>query len=805
MFTNNVVSSLTDITFNPNINTTVTGPVTGPGTIIIELPSYDVGWVPVSNTIACKIGTTTFPCSKYNSADWIVIPITAATTLTTTTTITLQNLLVPRYSTTTQKGPTFRFISGATNQETIRHLESQFLTSSVPAFKSATLSASKMSIQAVDVQYTFQFASNNDVPAGSKLVVIFPADYNLLSSNPVITFSTPDLLPISSTKHVTFTSSYNEIVVTNFKTVPAGNSMTVIVNGVRNPSDSSTSTGWQGQILFQDGVMVSQTNFAQFTYLAASSATSLSLDSVTAFPVNAGIDADYIIEFTPVTPIPPYGEIHITFPSANYKVLPTPPQCSIKGALTTFSSCALSGSTYIIVLDTAYTSGQLSVTIQGVTNPSTAVTTDSFTVSTYYDSSMLDFTDLTGLITAPTVTIVKAPDSIKMLDFKFDPKNEGESSTYLFSFVPTATLTAEMTILIIFPDVYDNVLGTNTDCSITSGLSGIIVCNVNRKIVSIQGFQDYTPDSSNPIGLAIYGVINPNYAINTDSGQFQIATLSPIDGYYTDFNPAVGTVEPLSAPGWSILWSITPANLYARTSSNYVFNFTTFNSIPQKDLGGTVLITLPAEFEINDQTLTCESSTEDYATDVSCYITRNNIYITGNTAAYNGNLEITVKGITNPVYEGDTKDIQIKVYDSFGSRVLERTYQNLDPIAFSYKFPGPLITINGDDAIVIKRGTQSDIMLFTLDYPSALNLTFNPVGSDFTIIPFDINLYLGDIYTEFKISVPEETPLGTYYIEWQTFGELIPAYYTPLRRTTIQIVSNESITILPLHLTLPLY
>jgi len=33
---------------------------------------------------------------------------------------------------------------------------------------------------------------------------------------------------------------------------------------------------------------------------------------------------------------------------------------------------------------------------------------------------------------------------------------------------------------------------------------------------------------------------------------------------------------------------------------------------------------------------------------------------------------------------------------------------------------------------------------------------------------------------------------GTYYINWQTLNDLIPPYYTPVKRTTVIITNNRS-------------
>lgn len=71
------------------------GALTAPGMFIIEFPFYDVGFVPFTNDISCKIGSAKVNCIKYDLADYITIPM--ASNYVSGTKITLENLRYPRY------------------------------------------------------------------------------------------------------------------------------------------------------------------------------------------------------------------------------------------------------------------------------------------------------------------------------------------------------------------------------------------------------------------------------------------------------------------------------------------------------------------------------------------------------------------------------------------------------------------------------------------------------------------------------------------------------------------------------------
>ena len=57
------------------------------------------------------------------------------------------------------------------------------------------------------------------------------------------------------------------------------------------------------------------------------------------------------------------------------------------------------------------------------------------------------------------------------------------------------------------------------------------------------------------------------------------------------------------------------------------------------------------------------------------------------------------------------------------------------------------------------------------------------------MIPNSISLSVGLISTGFRVSVPVTFIVGTYYITWETYNDLTPAFYTPLQKTAVVINS----------------
>jgi len=797
VFSSNKVSTFTNITFNPGTSTVINGP----GKFILEFPSFDIGWIPVSNTIGCKLDTTYYPCTRYDGADWVVITFPSGATFPTGRTITIENVRVPRYRNPSATGILLRYIMGSNDHERVNRPQQYFPTASVPTFMQASLIADKKSKGAVDAKYAMIFTPYYALPAGSSIVITFPTSYSILSSYPPAKFSSPDLVDISSSQAKTFTPSVQTLTITNYAAHPAQTSFSVIVEGLRNPSNVLLSTGWQAEVYMNGNQLVLHSNFDQFAFTDALSPGTITFNYIQAFPLNTGETADYTISFVPTSTVPAGGQIRITFPSTNFASLPNPASCSLTGGITTFQTCTLSGFTYVIVLDQTYSTGGISVTIADVTNPSVG-TTDGFVVSTYYDGAFLDQTDSSDS-TGRTVTITSAPSPLAVQSLTCDPKNEGEPSTYTFVFLPTNPVTSDMVIRFEFPDAYDPMLGANVACDTTSGLLGDVACAIGNRVVTLSGFDTYTPDADSPISVSVYGVINPNQNINSNTGQFKVATYYQNTQVFIDSNDAAGSFEPIAAPGWSTLYNITATNLNSRLKADYTFNFTSYLGVLSTLSQGAVLVDYPSDFSLDSQSLTCTSKTAAFAsaTALSCSVTRNRVTVKGQTVDYTGNVGFVVKQIKNPIEEGTAGNIVLKIYDGFNAVITERSYRNLDPFAFAYTFPGPQIIANNNATIRVERGTQTQDLYLTLDYPCALNLTIRPTTPGFNIVPSTIPLTLGMIKSKFRVSVDEDFPTGTYEISWETLNDLDTPFYTPLKNTKVIVtaLTNLRITVPSLY------
>jgi hypothetical protein len=77
-----------------------------------------------------------------------------------------------------------------------------------------------------------------------------------------------------------------------------------------------------------------------------------------------------------------------------------------------------------------------------------------------------------------------------------------------------------------------------------------------------------------------------------------------------------------------------------------------------------------------------------------------------------------------------------------------------------------------------------------------LELIVKPTSSPgFSIIPFNIPLHKGEVSKKFRISVPMGMLAQKYLLEWEIVNDLVPAYYTPIKRIHVIVLSDNTVPI----------
>lgn len=789
-FSNNYVSNIFNLEFNLDLaQNTISGDY-----FLVKLSTYDVGYLQDDSMVTCFlgfVGTTpsSFECIKFTIIDWILIKMTKPYDTSQIVRLYLNNLKWPRYAFKT--GKPLYIVHYSNFVETEYKNYQKFEDLNVPVyniFYSALMNVPKKGKGYPDCAYYFKFKALNSIPDGGTVVLTFPTDYSLRSSFPSPYFSANQFTGFNGNPLV-FTPSANKLSISNIAAFTEKSLFTIVVKGIKNPSPLiTTSTGWSIETNYNGNIINKQDNFDFFQYGNSYSSGTIIFNSITAFPQNALVLANYNIKFTPNTPIPALGIISITFPPAQFSSnIPANPSCVISGGLETFYSCVLSGTTITIITDSEYTTGSLTVTIKDVTNPAAGIT-DGFNIITFYDNSFLDQTDDYD-DSYRTVLILPQANPLTVNSIDFEPRNEGEKAQYTFVFIPSSNLYRNMEIMIKFPDNYDDLLGSSIQCVGKAGIVGDLTVSVSQKKLFLTGLEVYTPSNDNPLTIIVYNVINPNRISNL--GKFRIATYYSNTYTFIDYNEDINGLEMITAAGWLQLFNITADHYNARLKANYTFNFTLSKTLPNAASEGYILIDYPSQFDIPDKNVSCVNTLAIFG-NMSCQIKNNRVYASGNTDTYIGNLFMTFYYIDNPTLSGSTGDLTVMSYDGFNKYIIERSFPNLDPFAFIFSYPGPLIIVNGDEDIIVEKGTQTKDLSITLDYPCALNLTFSSLTTSFSLTPTLIYMNRGDLQSTFRVSVPVSLTEGIYYINWQTEGDQISPIYTPLKKTKVTVTYLKS-------------
>lgn len=791
-FTNNKVS--TDFNFNNLVSYADTLP---PNTrILFKFPKFDVGFVPEEGHVTCRVDTMAFNCYQFSGLDWVYGQLASYQTMNMISTATqksvlyISNLRWPRYRPTI--AVTQNFIMEIYNSNfQYRKIVTYPVFDVVNAndFSKITLNVDKKRREEVDATYTFTFVPKNDIPAGGTVVLTLPTAFNLIASFPRVSITYPEFQDLSDTVKVSHFYTSRSITVNNMAEHPEGVAFRIIISGVRNPGVNTAISGFDIVTELQGNKINEQLGFITMTLSGPFTPGVILADEIDLFPTNNLVYADYTFKFTPQTKLSVGSQIHIKFPS-DYTNLPQSPDCSVNGGLQTFESCLKLADEIIIKLDTPYITDQIILKVKGIQNPNVALT-QSFEIYSFYDGSIVDET---GSSTASQrqVPLTDPASLVSMREFYFDPVNEGEIANYVISFLPTNNVETDMKIYLKFPDTFDQRLGKNVDIFIRGGLEGDIKTLIVDRTVEIYNFNEYSINPTNPIKVEIVGAVNPNKPLVGHSGYISVGILRTGNNNYVDYLEQAAVVETVSSPGWLVVHNITTNNLYSRLDGTYTFNLTINDAVPKSDFEGKIYVDLPSQFELGSGFLKCKNKTANLGNNIRCNLDKRTIALNGHPSSLTSNVAFYIEGIENPLDEIQSHTMFVRTYDGFTREIIQRSFENLDPFDFKYKYPGPLIIVNEDKTIYVERGTQTRDLYIECTEIMALNLTFIPATPGFTFIPEPLEMKVGQIRTKFRVSVPMGFPDGEYYVNWITKGDQTPNIYTPIKKTRIIITKQTS-------------
>jgi hypothetical protein len=764
--------------------------------IIFQLPTYDTGFLGSETLIACSILSITLRCYQFAGIDWIYIELDQnSITTTPTSTVSLRNLRWPVIALNTLP-PSIR--------NSLRLIDEfgivikivnypRFPLTQAESFSLADIILDKKEQNRVDATYMFVFACNVPIPKGSTLIVNFPSIYNLLASNPSIEVISQDLSRVSVNGKLLISNTAQSITIDNLGSYPANLKFKINVIHVRNPITSDIVDGFSVYIKKGVNLVAQKTNFISFNLQGMFTSGSVSIFKLYSYPNNKDVDAVHVFEFSLKSMLSIGGEIYVQFPE-EYFSLPNNVVCYISGALETFQSCRKKQRSIYIVLNSNYNTGKIRLEVIGIRNPLNP-STSPFKIYSSYDSQIIDSTgdDASDSL---IINFIEEPLKIKLKSFDYEPRNEAEEANYKISFYPSKNIRKGSSCLIIFPESYDRNLGKFLEIEVISGLTGKFLISTSNRVVTISNFEDFNVNFGSAISIELRGIVNPNKPNSGKAGFISVAIDNLEKTGYLMYLEKAALIEPYDAPIPLDFISLKIDPAFARIKATYNFIFSVQETIPNNNGEGMILIQLPEEFPSQSTNFTnCSQWIVDTAILRNCSISQKTIKMSGFNSSISGNLNLTIESIENPFSNITTSAFSIKTFDNSKKRIFEKTSDNLNFINSFYIYPGPLFSVNKGKGIYVERGAQSVDIELVLSEICSLNLTIIGSNEFIRIQPQALMMTIGMQSLKFRVSVPEETDISEYFIEWKIYGDFDSPLYTPIEPTKVIVTGNRNIPI----------
>lgn len=791
--TNHAVDGAFDLTFDMKLIMMISAEQS----IIIMLPTYGEGFC-TSQPIKCILQGTILPCNCVQKVSWILIELGKNDEISTAdSTISISGLRWPSYVNTDMGSVKIRVSSS--NDLTQQFYSYPIFDQATPySFVSAEL-MSELKIDTVDSTYSFEFMLPIPILRGQKLTIDFPFVYDLTKSSPAVRVQSTDLTSRlqassnnSSTLRLNYFLSANQMTIHDMPEFPANKTLRVEMLGVYSPNFEFKLSNFNVKLLTTNNFLIAiQNNFASFYFQKADPVAEINFSLLSAIPLNADAYATYTFEFIIPNILSKGTYILFQFPE-QYIYLPAEPECQVGGTLKSFKRCFASLGSIILELDADISTGEARFIVKRIKNPDKGLTSY-FSIRTEYDSKVTGVSVQTQF---QRLQITKQAEKLQVISSEMNPSNEGERSILTVYLLPTLTLTTNMKVMMVFPRKVDRTVGESLICTGISGLKGLMDCYADDGILYVSPNEDYVPNPDIVLGIEISGFIVPNRNSQIfDEEDLAIAIKLNTDQSYINYSANAVMLDISRAPKWLSLTSLSFSHYNCRYTANVYLNVTFYSAMPKVSSGGALFVDLPSGFSIADKRVTATSKMQDFGTNINAYIVNNRLAITGNLQDYSGDLSLTIFRVNNPTDEVDTSAFIARSFDGNNNKIIERCYENLDPIFLSFKYPGPLIVINDDAEIIINRGAVTENVNIFVEGQAAMNFFLRVNYDGLVIYPDQIIVPLGAQNQTFNISVPQDFPEGQYQFTWIMTGEKIPKIYTPIREQRIRVVTKRPILV----------
>ncbi|CAG9326962.1 unnamed protein product [Blepharisma stoltei] len=450
--------------------------------------------------------------------------------------------------------------------------------------------------------------SDKTIDASTSYAFSFTPVVSILSGS-VITITVPSQVSISD-KSASFISSITSGLDSNAQYSVASNAITISsgfpsqlaassvisfsLSDLTNPPTTATSSVFTITIYSDSTLDYSEVNDQSATVTA----TSGSLQSVTVTPssyTTGDSSTSYTFLITTGHKIVAGGQVLISFPS-DVSIVFSTATCSNPIGFSSGYSCSFTSSSVTITygFPSDFPQGQIGITVSSITNPGTTKPTNTFSVTSSYQGSLID-----TLTSGITIAMTQA-HLLTSASFTLGSTTVGATADLKVAISPYNSMASGSYALITPPSQIE--FPSSPTCVSQSSNLQSVSCSISGS--ALKAAFTLASTSTSEIDFSIKNVVGPPSTKPTDT--FSIFTY--ISGYSIDYISS-GVFVSASTPA-TMVASVTPTNTGIAQTTSYTFTLNTLHTVAS---GGYVIIVFPSQVSYsgitctyNSQAVSCE-------------------------------------------------------------------------------------------------------------------------------------------------------------------------------------------------------
>jgi len=622
------------------------------------------------------------------------------------------------------------------------------------------------------VTYDWVFRLADDLPEGGKLILYYPANYyDLQSSSPCpsvelvqgIEWIDPANSP-SATMARTFDCSimYATSIVTvdQIKRVKKDAVIVIRFKGVKNPSQEGWTPYFQIESKTSAGSTIDRIQTIKQVYITRKfDVNTIVFDNFYTTPDNGLLLGNYYLSFYPQNPIPQFGLIQITMPTAEFDPTTDWPAaskqfCFVGGSLKTYKNCTWKTTQPIIeiYIDEALTiepgMEPVRIMLPHIMNFNAELSSGVVKVTTSFDGLVIDESGTDESNRKATTS--KTAALLASCSVAYEPKNEGNVARYTFTFTSKIGVDKSAVIQFEFPYEFPKKLGTNIVCTniVSTGLQDIRIstldplsCVVSDWKINVTNHNGWTATTATPVTIKIevYGVINPNSlpAITDQIAVWIFKSPATVSEYYQ----ATGALTYTSAPEPLLEYSATITPDEPRKLTNSKHNLWSTATLPYTRTN--VHFPIGYDVPVTSPNLNIKSRSAATLTPVTYY--NNSVTLMQGSTTPPQMMtpeDFELDQLSTP-YDMGFHPLYIFEFENTPTQnVVAKTYPNLiNRNPTNYQTTDKIITINKEQYLYLGAGTYSDAIPIESPVAPAQDVVITATASDPALVFSPSNIF----------------------------------------------------------------